>query len=67
MSSLPPNFRTFENEYKELYESYLVAARYLDGEKMPRELKNRINVALDKAAIRFNADALKALKATKGV
>ena len=50
--------RPLQDEYRELYESYLVAAKHLDGDAMPRELKHRINSALNNAAKRFNAQAL---------
>lgn len=63
-NSLPPNFRTFENEYRELYEAFMSVTRYLDGGRMSRQEKHRINAALDKAAKRFNASAL--TETTKG-
>lgn len=61
---MPTAIENLTTEYREIFECYMAAAQYLDGDKMPRELKSRINRALDKAAIRFNADALKAKQGT---
>jgi hypothetical protein len=55
------------NEYRTLYETFIKATSAMDGDKLSRELKRDLNAALDKAAARFNKDALKLLQATKTI